>query len=87
MRGLHFWRTKQGAEVDFVIEKGVKLTPIEAKLNIKTTKVGLGFRSFIKKYKPEQGLVVNLFGLSAETEIEKTKISFIVPSELKSFLH
>ena len=84
--GLHFWRTKQGAEVDFVIEKGVELTPIESKLNIKTAKIGLGFRSFVKKYKPKQGLVVNLSGFRAETQIEQAKISFIVPSELKSFL-
>jgi len=85
--GLHFWRTKQGAEVDFVIEKGVKLTPIEAKLSAKTAKIGLGFRSFIKKYKPEQGLVVNLSGLKTKALIEQTKINFIASSELKSFLH
>ncbi|MEK7482550.1 MAG: ATP-binding protein [Patescibacteria group bacterium] len=84
--GLHFWRTKQGAEVDFIIEKGVKLMPIEAKLNIKTAKVSLGFRSFVKKYKPEQGLVVNLSGFQSGMQIEQTKINFVVPSELKSFL-
>ena len=85
--GLHFWRTKQGAEVDFVIEKGVKLTPIEAKLNTKTAKVSLGFRSFVKKYKPKQGLVVNLSGFRTETQVERAKINFIAPLELKSFLH
>lgn len=83
---LHFWRTKQGAEVDFIIEKGVKLMPIEVKLNTKTAKVGLGFRSFIKKYKPEQGLVVNLSGFRFEMQIEQAKINFVIPSELKLFL-
>lgn len=28
---LHFWRTKSNKEIDFIIETGTKLTPVEVK--------------------------------------------------------
>jgi len=30
---IHFWRTKSGQEIDFIIEQGSSLTPIEVKTN------------------------------------------------------
>lgn len=82
---LHFWRTKLGAEVDFIVEQGKALTPIEVKFNIKTSKVASGLRSFIKKYQPNQAMVVNL-GLEDSIEIEKTRVQFFCPNSIMKIL-
>ncbi|MFH1392162.1 MAG: ATP-binding protein [bacterium] len=83
--GLHFWRTRQGAEVDFVIERGQKLIPVEAKFDLKSAKSSSGLRSFVKKYKPANGFIINL-GLQEITKIEKPDIHFIQPYNLKKFM-
>jgi len=56
---LKFWRTKSQAEVDFIIEKGNSLLPIEVKSNLINFKVGKSLYSFIKKYSPKTALVIN----------------------------
>ena len=48
---IHFWRTSNGAEVDFVIERGNKLYPIEVKSSIKLDSYSIrGLKSFIETY-------------------------------------
>ena len=74
--GMHFWRTKQGAEVDFILEKGQALIPIESKLNLKSIKISSGVKNFIKKYKPQKAYIVNL-GFQKQIIINKTKIHFV----------
>ncbi len=45
---LHFWRTNNGAEVDFVIENASKLYPIEVKSNTQVNQTELrGLESFM----------------------------------------
>ena len=46
---LRFWRSKGGAEVDFVVEKEGRLIPIEVKSFSRTTP-GKSLISFVKKY-------------------------------------
>ncbi|MBM4177404.1 DUF4143 domain-containing protein, partial [Candidatus Gribaldobacteria bacterium] len=82
---LRFWRTKQGSEVDFVIEQGKRLVPLEVKVSLKSPQVSPGLRSFIKKYQPQQAFMVN-FGFQGKTELEKTKINFLPPFYLNKFL-
>lgn len=46
---LHFWRTNNGAEVDFIISSGNKLFPIEVKSAIKIDHLAIrGLRSFME---------------------------------------
>ena len=74
---LHFWRTKGGAEVDFVINTGVTPTPIEAKYKkLEGLRVGRSLKSFIEKYHPSQAIVVHL-GEEKEMYFDKTKLSFL----------
>ena len=74
---LHYWRTKDKAEVDFVIEAGKNLIPVEVKYkHLKHDKVPKSLRSFIEKYNPEQAWIVNL-GLRKTCKINKTTLSFI----------
>lgn len=83
---IHFWRTKQKAEVDFVIEKGKNLLPIEVKFSLKTNKKTLGLKNFQKKFKPEESIIVSfLFG--GQNSPAKTKgINFIYPFDLYKLL-
>ncbi|MBI2335030.1 ATP-binding protein [Candidatus Daviesbacteria bacterium] len=75
---IHFWRTRDQAEVDFVLEKGLEITPIEIKYSkMKKIELTRSFRNFAAKYKPGKGYVVHL-GRNFKTLIDKTKI-YILP--------
>ncbi|MDD9954290.1 MAG: ATP-binding protein [Candidatus Woesearchaeota archaeon] len=52
---VKYWRTKAGAEVDFVINK----TPIEIKSQLQEQKTTRSFQSFLEKYKPKKGFIVS----------------------------
>ena len=79
---LHFWRTKDRAEVDFVINKGREVIPVEIKCKeMKEKSIARSLRSFISRYKPKEAFVVNI-SLKDEDMIEKTKIRFIPFFEL-----
>ena len=71
---LRYWRTAMKTEVDFVIEKGKKVIPIEVKTSPKITRA---FRSFVNHYRPESGFIANL------SATEKQKVDgadvFFVP--------
>jgi len=79
---LNFWRTKDKAEVDFVIEAGKRLIPVEVKYKrLKQSKVSASLRSFIQKYQPEQAFTVNL-SLHETLDIGGTTLSFLPYHEL-----
>jgi predicted AAA+ superfamily ATPase len=74
---LHYWRTKDKAEVDFVIQAGRKLIPIEVKYkHLKHDKVPKPLRSFIDRYIPDQAYVINL-DLRKTIKINKTTLYFL----------
>jgi uncharacterized protein len=57
---LHFWRTKDKAEVDFVLDTGLQAIPIEVKSsNLKEMATTRSFQNFISKYNPLKGYVVH----------------------------
>jgi predicted AAA+ superfamily ATPase len=57
---VHYWRTKDKAEVDFVIRRGDKVIPFEVKYrNMKKMEIRRSFRGFLGRYSPEFGYVVN----------------------------
>lgn len=74
---VHFWRTKDKAEVDFVISTGRELIPIETKYKEFTeTELTRSLRSFIDKYNPARAIIVNL-ELEKALDLNKTKVYFI----------
>jgi len=74
---IHFWRTKDNAEVDFVIHRGDEVIPVEVKCReMKDPATARSLRGFISKYSPKEAWVINL-GLRAEVTIEKTHVRFI----------
>ncbi|MBE9582031.1 MAG: ATP-binding protein [Proteobacteria bacterium] len=79
---LNFWRTKDKAEVDFVLERGRNIVPIEVKYkSLKKTEVSRSLRSFIEKYSPDEAYVVNL-DYSNTLRINKTTLFFLPYYEL-----
>jgi len=75
---IHFWRTKDGAEVDFIIDSGREQFPVEVKYrDLRRPEMSRSFRSFVEKYRPKRAFIVNL-GLDKElVAMEGMKIRFI----------
>lgn len=74
---IHFWRSKDKAEVDFVINTGQEAIAVEVKYTkLKSAQTSRSFKSFLKKYKPTRGYIVHL-GEELEDSFEGTKIYFI----------
>lgn len=74
---INYWRTKDGAEVDFIINYGKEQIPVEAKYRtFGKPVVSRSFQNFINKYHPERAFVVNL-NLEETLFRNKTKIEFV----------
>src|SRR3989344_3883746 len=70
---VHFWRTKDNAEVDFVVERGLEVIPIEAKYTkMKSVEITRSYRSFLVRYKPKKGLIIHL-GEKFVTQVDTTE--------------
>lgn len=76
-RSLHFWRSKDGAEVDFVVVSGKEVLPVEVKYgSLKEPRVEKSMRSFIEKYAPPRALVVTK-EFRAKMKIQQTHLDFL----------
>lgn len=82
---LKFWRSKQKAEVDFIIEQGIDILPIEIKSNLSSAKLEASLLGFISRYQPKKALVVNL-GYRGVKKIGKTEVFFIYPFEIANYV-
>ncbi len=75
--GVYFWRTKDGAEVDFIVDYRVSRIPIEAKYKkLQKPEISRSLMNYIKAYEPEEVLIVNLT-LEDVKKVEQTKVRFI----------
>ena len=76
---LHYWRSKDQAEVDFVIHGGKQLIPVEVKYKESKKKlVTPSLRSFITRYAPSIALIVNPYESEA-LKIESADVHFLQP--------
>jgi len=74
---IHFWRTTDKAEVDFVINKQTELLPVEVKYGkISKPTVSRSFRSFIEKYQPKEAIIINR-NFETEITINQTVVKFM----------
>jgi len=77
LRKINYWRTKDKAEVDFIIHTENGIVPVEVKQKkLKKPTVTRSFRSFILKYKPTIGFIVNN-ELDETVMINETRVIFI----------
>ena len=75
---IHFWRTKDQAEVDFVLEKGLDVTPIEVKYTkLAKLEPPRSLRNFLARYKPAYGYVVHLGYEEDKETLENTVIQLL----------
>lgn len=74
---INFWRSKDDAEVDFVLKKGEKVVPIECKFSdLKDSKFTRSLASFVDRYSPEYAYVLNK-SLEESEELDKTTVKFL----------
>ena len=80
---IHYWRTTSGAEVDFVLTKGIKEPiPIEVKFqNLAKPSITRSYRSFLQAYKPSTGIVINK-NQTGTMEFEGCTVHFIPIDDL-----
>ncbi len=59
---INYWRTKSGAEMDFIVSKGNKMIPIEVKMRELSADFSLtrSFSSFLDSYKPSKAYFYHL---------------------------
>lgn len=73
---IHFWRSKSGAEVDFVVRRNDGILAIEAKAGDTRGQVSRSARSFAQAYAPNQLLVVHQ-GERSEQQLGETRVRFV----------
>lgn len=56
-RPVKYWRTTAKSEVDFILQQGEELIPIEVKTTVKVTR---SFQSFLAQYRPARALLCTL---------------------------
>ncbi len=83
---LKYWRTKAGAEVDFILEDGLETIPIEVKINAKPNKVEKSLKSFIETYNPKKAFVITYKGKKGEIKVGNCKVVFTNILELKKLI-
>ncbi len=58
---IHYWRTTNKAEVDFVVDQGIEITPVEVKYqNLLKPNPGRSLLSFLAQYQPKKAYIVHL---------------------------
>ena len=70
---LKYYRTKNGAEVDFIINDTI---PIEIKSNLNSMKISKSYRYFIENYKPKIGYILNFSQIGIK-KFNDTEVRFL----------
>jgi len=84
--GIHFWRSKAGAEVDFVVEQAGRIMALEVKsADLDQPRLGRSARSFIDAYRPEKFAVLNR-SLEATVSMDNCQVDFLTPYHLATAL-
>ncbi len=74
---VYFWRSKDGAEVDFLIDYRTHQIPVEVKYrSLEKPELTRSFLSFIKQYSPQNAVMVNLT-LHAGKKVNNTNIHIV----------
>ena len=82
MHAIHYWRTSDLAEVDFVLVRRHKPIPMEVKYShLRAPKMTRSLRSFIDSYTPDVAYVINL-SYKHQIKINETVVRFIPYYEL-----
>ncbi len=88
---IRYWRSKSGAEVDFVVEHRGRRLAFEVKAGDPRGKVSRGARSFIEAYEPETLVIVHLAKDGREADesreqIGETRVRTVALEDLDAWL-
>lgn len=72
-RDLKYYRTKNGAEVDFIIDDKI---PLEVKSNLSMMKISKSYHYFLENYQPKEGYLANFNQIGSQV-IKGRPITFI----------
>ena len=70
-----YWRSKSGAEVDFILLENNQITPIEVKYKLRKNTITKSLLSFIKKYNPKKAYVLSL-DFDSKRKVLNTQVNF-----------
>ena len=73
---VKYWRTKSQAEVDFIIEEGKNIIPVEVKSFLAKPVLSRSIINFLQKYKSPAGIVFST-SLIARRDLSDKKIIFL----------
>lgn len=74
---VNYWRTKDGAEVDFILEKDLQPIPVEVKSGeIKSVFLTKSLKSFLRRYNPPEAFIIHT-GRRMEMDYGKTRVHFL----------
>ena len=74
---IHFWRTKSKTEIDFVIDTGRSVIPVEVKYkDLEKPSPPRAMDGFIEKYRPPYCLIINK-GLQSTVRLHDTEVRFM----------
>lgn len=82
---VRYWRSRSGAEVDFVIEHQGRVVACEVKAGDARGHLSRSAHSFLEAYRPEALLVVHQ-GQRSETESAGTRVVFLGAHEVGAFV-
>jgi len=74
LEDISFWRTTGRGEIDFILKDCDGPVPVEVKTG--KAKVGRGFISFLKSYRPKRAVVFTE-GEFGVREIGETKVAYL----------
>lgn len=84
---VHFWRTTDKAEVDFILNKGSEIIPIEVKFtDFNEPRITKSFRSFLGKYEPPTAYVITQ-QYEENISIGKSTVMFLPFYKLEGMLN
>ncbi|MEE9119381.1 MAG: DUF4143 domain-containing protein [Calditrichia bacterium] len=72
-----YWRTKSKVEVDFILEHGSDIIPIEVKVSAGSYAIEKSLRSFINRYSPKKAFIVYYEGKKRIEKVDGCKVSFV----------
>jgi uncharacterized protein len=84
---IHYWRTTNKAEVDFVVDQGVELIPVEVKFqNLLKPNPGRSLLSFLAQYQPKKAYIIHLGKemrrMEGDTELVFLPFYRLIPSSM-----
>ena len=83
---IRYWRTRNGAEVDFVVERGGRRLAVEVKHGaLRQPRLPRAARTFLRLYRPDRLLMVNA-ELRDERDFEGVPVSFCRPWDVAGFV-